>query len=54
MFGLWDEGGVGCRYVFLIDNEYFMFYEGVNNKGIYGIGFVILLDGIYWERDLFC
>lgn len=52
--GSWDEGGVGRRHVLLIDNEYFMFYEGVNNKGIHGIGLAISPDGIHWERDPLC
>lgn len=50
--GSWDEGGVGRRHVLVVDeNQYVMFYEGVNFKGVHGIGIAISSDGIHWTKD---
>ena len=49
--GSWDEGGVGRRHVVLIENEYVMFYEGVDGKGVHGIGLATSSDGTQWKKD---
>lgn len=49
--GSWDEGGVGRRHVVLIEDEYVMFYEGVDRKGVHGIGLAVSSDGVRWKRD---
>lgn len=35
----------------LIENEYVMFYEGVDEKGVHGIGLAMSSDGTHWEKD---
>lgn len=49
--GSWDEGGVGRRHVVVIENEFVMFYEGVDGKGVHGIGVATSSDGARWEKD---
>ena len=48
--GSWDEGGVGRRHVLWIENEYVMFYEGVDRRGVHGIGLAVSSDGAHWEK----
>jgi hypothetical protein len=39
--GSFDERGIGTRHVLKIDNQYVMFYEGVNQSGYHSIGLAI-------------
>ncbi|WP_071516745.1 glycosyl hydrolase [Geitlerinema sp. PCC 9228] len=49
--GRFDERGAGTRYVLPIDNQYVMFYEGVNNSGYHCIGIATSTDGQHWQKQ---
>ncbi len=46
-----DERGVGTRHVLKKDNQYIMFYEGVNTSSYHSIGVAISDDGIKWNKQ---
>jgi predicted GH43/DUF377 family glycosyl hydrolase len=49
--GSFDERGIGTRHVLKINDQYVMFYEGVNSSGYHSIGVAISDDGIHWKKD---
>ena len=49
--GSFDEGGQSCRHILKIENQYVMFYEGINAPAYYCIGIALSDDGINWRKD---
>ncbi|MBV9389446.1 MAG: hypothetical protein JOZ78_23740 [Chroococcidiopsidaceae cyanobacterium CP_BM_ER_R8_30] len=49
--GSFDERGIGTRHVLKINEQYVMFYEGVNNTGYHSIGLAVSDDGIHWQKQ---
>ncbi|NEO99183.1 MAG: glycosyl hydrolase [Symploca sp. SIO2E9] len=49
--GSFDERGIGTRHVLKIDNQYVMFYEGINKSGYHSIGIAVSDDGIKWYKQ---
>jgi hypothetical protein len=49
--GCFDEAGLSCRHVLKLEDHYYMFYEGLNKSGYYGIGLAESADGLTWQRD---
>ena len=48
--GSFDERGIGTRHVLKINDQYVMFYEGVNGSGYHSIGVATSEDGIHWIK----
>lgn len=51
-----DAGGLSCRDVKKIGDQYVMFYEGTNSQGYYCIGVATSPDGFTWTKEgsVFC
>ncbi len=49
--GSWDEAGVAYSSVAFIKDVFYMWYQGLDTKGVWRIGRAVSRDGVTWIKD---